>query len=84
MNIWQRFIKTILPDKKQFYSSLNMEEITDTDYKYTKRVWKNFKIKNLGECHDLYAQNKTITCRGIATSVLKYMSLTQLFFQDQD
>ena len=60
INIWQRFIKTILPDKKQFYSSLNMEEITDTDYKYTKRVWKNFKIKNLGECHDLYAQNKTL------------------------
>ena len=31
-----------------------MEEITDVDYMYGKRVCKDFEIKNLGEYHDLY------------------------------
>ena len=30
-----------------------MEEITDTDYKYTKRVWKNFKINKCVEIYEL-------------------------------
>ena len=33
-----------------------MEDITDAHYKHAKRVWKDFKIKNLGEYHDLYIQ----------------------------
>ena len=28
---------------------LNMEDITDADYTHTKRVCKDFEIKNLGE-----------------------------------
>ena len=42
------------------YSHLNMGDITDADYKYAKRVCKGFKIKNLGECHDLYVQSDTL------------------------
>ena len=34
-----------------------MEDLTDTDYTHAKRVCKNFKIKNLGEYHDLYVQS---------------------------
>ena len=30
--------------KKDFYSNLNMEAITNADYKHAKRVWKNTKI----------------------------------------
>ena len=45
---------TSLPD---FYSNLNMEDITDGDYMRAKRVSKEFKIKNLGEYHDLYVQS---------------------------
>ena len=29
MNSWERFDETSLPDKEAFYSSLNMENITD-------------------------------------------------------
>ena len=36
-----------------------MEDITDTDYAHTKRVCKDFEIKNLGEYHDLYVQSDT-------------------------
>ena len=30
------------------------------DYTYTKRVCKDFEIKNLGEYHDLYVQSDTL------------------------
>ena len=34
-----------------------MEDTTDADYAYTKRVCKDLEIKNLGEYHDLYVQS---------------------------
>ena len=49
-----------LPEKEDFYSHLNMEDITDADYAHAKRVCKDFEIKNLGEYHDLYVQSNTL------------------------
>ena len=37
-----------------------MEDITDADYKPAKTVCKDFKIKTLGEYHDLYVQRDTL------------------------
>ena len=54
---WERFDETSLPDKEAFYSSLNMEGITSVDYRHAKRVYKEFKSKNLGDYHDLYVQS---------------------------
>ena len=51
---------TSLPEKEDFYSHLNMEDITDANYAHTKRVFKEFEIKNLGEYHDLYVQSHTL------------------------
>ena len=34
-----------------------MEDITSIDYSHVKRVYKWFKIKNLGDYHDLYVQS---------------------------
>ena len=31
-----------------------MEDITDKDYRYAKRICKDFKMRNLWDCHDLY------------------------------
>ena len=40
--------KKSLPDKKDdFYSDLNMEDVTHADYAHTKGVCKDFEIKNL-------------------------------------
>ena len=36
------------PEKETFYSSLNMEDITEADYEHWKRVCKEFEIKKLG------------------------------------
>ena len=50
---WERFGKTLLPDKKAFYSSLNMYNVTDVDYRYKNNAFKNFELKYLGVYHDL-------------------------------
>ena len=39
---------------------LNMEDVTDVDYAYAKRVCKDFEIKNLGQHHDLHVQSDTL------------------------
>ena len=55
MDDWEKFSETSLPEKKDFYSQLNIEKITDADYANTKRVSKIFEIKNSWEYHDFYA-----------------------------
>ena len=42
MDSWQRFIET-LPDKKEIYSNVNMEDIMNTDYKHAKKYGKTLK-----------------------------------------
>ena len=44
MDGWEKFNEATLPEK-EFYSNLNMEDITDADYIYVKRVCKDFEIK---------------------------------------
>ena len=51
MDSLERFDETSLPDKEAFYSSLNIEDITDVDYEHANKVFKKFKLKNLGEYH---------------------------------
>ena len=60
MDNWERFDETSLADKESFYSSLNMENIDDIDYRHGNNVFKKFKLKNLGEHHDLYVQSDTL------------------------
>ena len=60
MDNWERFNETLLPNKEAFYSNLNMEDITDTDYTHANKVFKEFKIKHLGGYHDLYVQSDTL------------------------
>ena len=59
MDDWEKFNDTSLPKKEDFDSHLNMEDNTDTDYMHTKRVFKDFEIKKLGESHDLCVQSDT-------------------------
>ena len=60
MDNWERFNKTMLPTKKSFYSELNLEDISNEDYKHAKKVWHTFNIQNLGEYYDLYVQSDTL------------------------
>ena len=46
--------------KKNFYSNLSMKDITDANYMYEKRVFKDFEMKTLVKYHDLYLKNDTL------------------------
>ena len=60
MDEWGNFNETTLPEKEEVYCNLNMEGITDEDYMHAKKVYKNFKIKNLGKHYDLYLKSNTL------------------------
>ena len=57
---WEKFSEISLPSKKDFYSNLNMEDISDIDYRHTNNVFKVFKLEKLGDYHDLYVQSDTL------------------------
>ena len=57
--IWKNSMNQ-LPAKEDFYSLLNMEDITDADCMHAKRVSKDFEIKNLGKYYDLYVQSNIL------------------------
>ena len=59
MDDWEKFSKISLSEKEDFYSNLNMEDITDADYVHAEGVCKDFEMKNLAEYHDLYVQSDT-------------------------
>ena len=57
MDDWKKSSETLLPEKGDFYSHLNIEDITDANYVHVKRVCKDFKLKNLGDYYDLFVQD---------------------------
>ena len=62
MNKWTNGISLIelnFQEKIIFIVTINMEDITDLDDNHTKRFCKDFKIKNFGECQDLYLKSDT-------------------------
>ena len=57
---WERFNETALPNKKAFYSELYLEDITNKDYIHAQKVFEEFKLKTLGDYHDLSVQSDTL------------------------
>ena len=45
MDDWEKFNETKLPEKEEFYSNPNLEDITDADYMHVKRVCTDFETK---------------------------------------
>ena len=46
-----------LPTKENFFCIMNNEHISNKDYKHAKTVWETFKLKTMGEYHDLYLKS---------------------------
>ena len=55
MDSWERFNETSLPPKKDFYSELILEDISDKDYLHAQKVFKEY-CTDMGDYHDLYVQ----------------------------
>ncbi|XP_041351368.1 uncharacterized protein LOC121370296 [Gigantopelta aegis] len=55
-----RFLETQLPPKEAFRSSLTDEDISDEDYAHAQGVWEEFRIRDLGQYHDLYVSTDVL------------------------
>ena len=73
-----------MPDKEAFYSSLNMEGITSVGYRHSKRVYKEFKINDLSDYHDICVQGDLLLLEDVFENfrkkVLEYTNLILLIF----
>ena len=56
----EKFSEISLPSKEDFYGNLNMEDISDIDYRHAYNMFKVFKLESLGDYHDLYVQSDTL------------------------
>ena len=57
MDSFDKFNKTELPTKEEFYSILNNEHISDEDYSHAQKVWNTFQLQTMGEYHNLYLKS---------------------------
>ena len=57
MDSFEKFDEAQIPRKEDFYSILNDQHISDEDYNYARKVWNTFKIRNMGQYHDLYLKS---------------------------
>ena len=60
IKIWEKFNETLLPEKEEFYSNLNLEDFVDLYDMNEKGVCKDFEIKYLGEYHGLYLKSDAL------------------------
>ena len=65
MFILEKFNEILLPKKEYFYTSLNIEHITDFANRHVKRLFKNLDNKNIRDYHDLYVQNDILLPKGV-------------------
>ena len=49
-----------LPPKKEFYSKLNNEDITDDEYQHAINVWNTFNCQNIRDYHNLYLKSDVL------------------------
>ena len=79
MDSFNRFDETELPPIKKFRNELNNTEISDSEYQHAREFWDAFKIKNLGENHDLYLKTDVLLLSDIfenfRDTCLKYYGL---------
>ena len=84
MDSFSKFNDTQLPRREDFYSLLTDEDISEDDYSHAEDVWKTFKLKNMGEYHDLYLKSDILLLTDVfenfRKTCLTYYGLDPLHF----
>ena len=79
MDSFEKFDEQTLPVKKEFYSIMNDQHILDEDYNHAQNVWKTFKLRDMGEYHDLYLKSDVLlladTFENFRKTCLEYYKL---------
>ena len=60
MDSLERFFQDKLPDRCKFFSSLKDECVNEKDYLHDIDVWNVFKMKTMGDYHDLYLKTDVL------------------------
>ena len=68
MDSWNKFTEMSLPSIKEFYSNLNMSGVNDEDYEHICSIWREFRIRNMGEYHDLYFRTDVVLLTNVFES----------------
>ena len=55
-----KFLEKQLPPKKEFYSKLSNEDITDDEYQHAINVWNTFNCQNIRDYHNLYLKSDVL------------------------
>ena len=81
---WDKFEESQLPLIEAFYSNLNMSSISKDGYQHMQKVWKKFRIRNLGEYHDLHLRTNVILLANVfeafRNTCLEHYSLDPVHF----
>jgi len=84
MDSVDRMFETRLPEKDKFYSSLAEEHISDEDYAHACLVWEKFRLKTMGQYHDLYLSTDVVLLADVfekfRKTALKYYRLDPLHY----
>ena len=49
-----------MPTKDEFFSILTQEGISNEQYQHAQQLWDTFKMKSMGEYHDLYLKSDVL------------------------
>ena len=71
MDSFKRFNEDKLPDKCEFFSSLKDKCINKEEYDRAINIWNVFKIKSLGEYHDLYLKTNVLLLADVFEKFIK-------------
>ena len=71
MDSFEKFDEAQLPRKEDFYSILNDQYISDEDYNHARKVWNTFKLRNMGQYHDLYLKSDVLLLADVFESFRK-------------
>ena len=71
LDSFKKFSDDKLPDKFKFFSSLKDGCINEKDYQRTNNVWNAFKMKTIGDYHDLYLKTDVLLLANVFEKFIK-------------